>query len=158
MSKNYRMSGTGVNAGRRRRREHVAASALAVMGLSLLPIAALADTALPQRAPGLWRITTVSAATGMTTIEACIGPMDSIATPADGRRCAPPKVERYSDQVIVNVACETSHGQERTSTLFTGDFKTWYRGIVKITYDPPAGGLGSLGVTLDAVRLRDDCP
>ncbi len=39
--------------------------------------------------------------------------------------------------MIVNVTCTSKAGEERISTLFTGDFKTWYRGITKITYDPP---------------------
>lgn len=139
-------------------RRRIVVPAIASALLSWGGIEAPAGTALPQREPGLWRITTVSAATGMTTIETCIGAQDSIAAPADGRKCNPHEVEQYPDQVIVNVACETAAGWERTSTLYTGDFKTWYRGIVKITYDPPAGGVTSLGVTLDAVRLGDECP
>jgi hypothetical protein len=145
------------------KRQPVSAPGASLTALLLLmwPTAMWGGTSgeqLPQRAPGLWRITTVSAATGMTSIETCLGPMDSIAAPADGRKCAPPEVERHPDQVIVNTVCDTSRGQERTSTLFTGDFRSWYRGIVKITYDPPAGGIATLGVTLDATRLGDECP
>lgn len=133
-------------------------SIAAVFLASCFAVAARAGQPVPERLPGLWRITTISAATGMTSMETCIRAGDSIATPADGRRCAAPDVEVHSDQTIVNVACETKLGMEMTSTLYTGDFKTWYRGIVKITYDPPFGGVGNLGVTIDAKRLGEDCP
>lgn len=119
---------------------------------------ATADDALPQRVSGHWRLTSVSPASGMTTIEACIGPADSIATPAAGRSCAPPQVQRVSDQVIVNLTCMSALGEERISTLFTGDFRTWYRGITKMTFDPPLDGVAHLGVTVDAKFVGSACP
>jgi hypothetical protein len=117
-----------------------------------------ASESLPVRKPGHWRITTITPAFGTTTIEACITDKDSIAAPADGRECAPPEVKHADDQVIVNVVCKTKLGEERTSTLYTGDFTTWYRGIVKMTFDPPAGGIANMGVTLDAKYIGPECP
>ncbi len=84
-----------------------------------------------MRKPGHWQITTIAPAFGSNTIEACLTEADSIAAPADGRTCAPPEVKHAGDQVIVNVVCKTKLGEERTSTLYTGDFTTWYRGIMK---------------------------
>lgn len=111
---------------------------------------------LPVRKPGLWKISSITAATGMTTFEACITPQDSIAaTPGDGKGCAAPAVKRAGDQTIVTVVCTSAEGRETTSTLFTGDFSTWYRGIAKITFDPPTRGRANLGVTLDAKYVGD---
>lgn len=121
-------------------------AALAAAGPALA-----ASPDLPVRKPGLWKISSITAATGMTTFEACITPDDSIAaTPGDGSGCAPPVVKRAGDQTIVTVVCSSAQGRETTSTLFTGDFTTWYRGIAKITFDPPTHGRANLGVTLDA--------
>ncbi len=104
----------------------------------------------PVGKPGHWQITTIAPAFGTSTIEACITESDSIAAPADGRDCTVPEVKHAGDQVIVNVVCKTKLGEERTSTLYTGDFTTWYRGIMKMTFDPPTAGLANKGVTLDA--------
>lgn len=130
---------------------------LAACGALLHPHAVLAvDAGLPVRKPGHWRITSISAALGMTTIDACIGAGDSIAATTSPGTCTPPTVERASDQVIVTVDCRSAAGRERTSTLFTGDFTTWYRGIVKMSSDPPAHG-ANIGITLDAKYLGP-CP
>lgn len=112
---------------------------------------------LPVRKAGHWRITTIAPTFGSTTIEACITEEDSIAAPADGRECAAPEVTRARDQVIVNVVCTTKLGQERTSTLYTGDFTSWYRGIMKMTFDPPISGLANMGVSIDAKYVGSDC-
>ncbi len=45
--------------------------------------------------------------------------------------------------------CKTDQGEERISTLLTGDFTTWYRAIVKMTFDPPGMGPPNLGVTIE---------
>lgn len=126
-------------------------------GLLSASAAVAADDGVPQREPGLWRLTTISAVTGMSSADVCIAAGDSMVIPSDGRTCSAPKVERAHDQVIVNLFCKTSQGEERMSTLFTGDFKTWYRAITKITYDPPFGGISNLGVTVDARYLSASC-
>jgi hypothetical protein len=112
---------------------------------------------VPVRKPGLWKITSISAAHGMNAIEACIGPEDSIAATTSPGECAAPEVQAAGDQTIVNVVCTSAQGREKTSTLFTGDFTSWYRGIVKMTFDPPVQGVANLGVTLDAT-YAGACP
>src|SRR5689334_3321551 len=72
---------------------------------------------LPERKPGHWRITSISAELGMAEIDACIGPGDSIAVPSQGSTCSEPDVQRVDDQVIVNVTCTSKLGEERISTL-----------------------------------------
>lgn len=111
---------------------------------------AASNADLPLRKPGQWSITTIAETIGMTRIDACIGPGDSIAATTSPGTCTPPTIENAGDQVIVNVVCTSPAGRETTSTLFTGDFTTWYRAIVKISADPPSGGRPNLGVTLDA--------
>lgn len=123
-----------------------------IFALSLLTLAVDAHAAgdqLPVRKPGLWKITSISASLGTASIEACIGPADSIAATTSPGTCAEPAVKRAGDQTIVTVVCTDAAQRETTSTLFTGDFATWYRGIVKMTSEPPAPG-GNIGVTLDA--------
>jgi len=118
---------------------------------------AVAAGDLPVRKAGLWKITSISEAMGMVSFDACIGPGDSIAAVTSKGDCSSPEVEHAGDQVIVNVTCTTAKGREKTSTLFTGDFTTWYRGIVKISTDPPAPGHAYVGVTLDA-KYAGSCP
>lgn len=113
---------------------------------------------LPERKPGHWRITSVSAELGMTTIDACILRGDSIAVPSVGSSCAEPDVRRFDDQVIVDVTCRSKLGEEKISTLFTGDFHTWYRGITKMTFKPPTQGLSGMAVTVDAKYVGQQCP
>lgn len=127
----------------------------AVLATGSSAMAAASD--VPVRKPGHWKISTIAAALGMTTIDACITPSDSIAATTSVGKCGPPEVQRAGDQTIVTVVCATSQGRETTSTLFTGDFTTWYRGIVKITSDPPAAGQPNLGVTIDAKYVGPEC-
>lgn len=124
--------------------------------LIVMPVVAGAGD-LPVRKPGQWKITSISATHGMISIMACIGAKDSIAAVSSEGKCAPPDVLHAGDQVIVNVTCSTPHGREKTSTLFTGDFTNWYRGIVKMSSDPPARGRANLGVTLDATYIGPSC-
>lgn len=133
------------------------AAAAAVAVVSVLGTGAIAGGELPVRKAGLWKITSISDAMGMVSFDACIGPDDSIAAVTSQGDCAAPEVEHAGDQVIVNVTCTTRNGREKTSTLFTGDFTTWYRGIVKISSDPPAPGRAFIGVTVDA-KYVGNCP
>jgi len=129
---------------------------IAFMMLVATGRAAFADD-LPVRKSGHWQITTIAAALGMTTIDACIDTNDSIAAVGEGRSCSRPEGKRTDDQVIVNITCTSALGEERISTLFTGDFLTWYRGIVKMTFDPPSNGMANMGVTIDAKYIGPDC-
>lgn len=124
--------------------------------MSAATLAATND--MPQRKPGLWRLTSISAAHGTATFETCIGPEDAIAAPKVGTACSQGVARRDGDIVIVNTTCHSSLGEERISTLFTGDFQTWYRGITKMTFDPPAHGIANLGITVDAVYIGPKCP
>lgn len=135
-------------------------AATAALGFAVGPAATTRGASVgevPVRKSGQWKITTIAPTLGMTTIDACIGPGDCIAATTSPGQCSAPEVERAGDQVIISVTCTTPKGRERTSTLFTGDFTTWYRGIVKMTFDPPVDGRANLGVTLDA-RYAGPCP
>lgn len=136
------------------------ACAAALLGLTLACTSAGADggTGVPQRKPGHWKLTSISAELGMTTVDACITSADSIAAPQSGRTCTTPVVERADDQVIVNLSCTSKLGEERISTLFTGDFQTWYRGITKITFDPAPASQSNMAVTVDAKFIGPTCP
>lgn len=132
----------------------VLAGAIAILtGFSAI---AQADEPVPKRKPGLWEITTVAAGTGQTTIKACIGEDDDIATPSGIGECSKPTVERAGDTTIVTVVCKKKFGSEILSTAFTGDFDKHYHGIMKISFDPPEGVKG-MGVIIDGKYLRSDC-
>ena len=132
----------------------VAAVALA-MPLAGLPLSA--GTEMPRRKPGHWRITTVAASLGKTTIDTCVGPDDNIAVPEDSGDCGEPDVTAAGSEVIVTVVCQKSHGKQTMSTAFNGDFSKRYHGIMRMTFDPPEG-YPSLGVTLDGEYIGPDCP
>lgn len=112
---------------------------------------------MPKRKPGHWRITTVSAGIGMTTIDACVGENDNLATPSDSGECSEPKVTTAGSEIIVDVVCKKPHGKQIMSTAFGGDFKTRYHGIMKMSFDPPEGWK-NMGVTIDGQYVGPDCP
>lgn len=110
-----------------------------------------ANFELPGRAPGMWRITTISPEIGMQSNEVCIQEGDSVIG-ARSLDCAPPSVSRVEDQVIVTIACGTGEQREIESLLFTGDFRTWYRAQSRTT-----SGARRSGYTIDAKFLRSTC-
>jgi hypothetical protein len=131
---------------------------LITLGISMPASGACAVSGdVPVRKSGQWELKTISGATGTIVSRVCITPEDHIIVPSDRGSCAPPKVERAGDQTIVNTVCKTDQGEERISTLLTGDFKTWYRAIVKMTFDPPGMGPPNLGVTIEGRYLGEGC-
>lgn len=131
-----------------------------VVSLSLSCAAAHAAAGdVPKRKPGHWEIITVSSATGMTTTQACVGPDDSIAAPADGNGCSEPKVTPAGSEIIVDVVCSTESGKQTMSTVFGGDFNTRYHAVMKMSFDPPPSNAApTLGVTIDGKYIGPDCP
>lgn len=112
---------------------------------------------MPKRKPGHWRITTIAANLGKTTIDTCIGPDDSIAMPANSGDCGEPEVVKAGEETIVTIVCKRPHGKQTMSTVFGGDFDKRYRAVMKMTFDPP-DGLQNAGVTLDGEYIGPDCP
>lgn len=132
----------------------LAASFVAVVFAS---VASLQAAELPKRKPGHWQITTVSAGIGMTTVDACIGENDSLATPGESGDCSEPKVTQAGSEVIVDVVCTKPHGKQIMSTAFGGDFNARYRGVMKMSFDPPEGWK-NMGVTIDGKYIGPECP
>jgi hypothetical protein len=111
---------------------------------------------LPVRKAGEWQLTSVSPTAGKQTFNTCITPDDSIVTGND-ENCGKPTVKRVGKEVFVNVVCKAGNSKEKISTLFTGDFQDWYRGITKITFDPPQGGVPHMGVIVDGKFVSTEC-
>jgi hypothetical protein len=134
----------------------IAAAAIAgLASLSVVPLAA-ADEPVPKRKPGLWEITTVATGIGTTTIKACIGADDQIATPGESGDCSEPKAKRVGADIFVDVVCKREFGKQTMSTAFSGNFDERYHAIMKITFDPPEG-LKTTGVVIDGRYLGPDC-
>lgn len=112
---------------------------------------------LPVRQAGLWQLTTIADSVGMKTFQTCIGSNDVIINGVGEKGCGTPDVKRISGEVFVNISCVSQSGQQRTSSLLTGDYSTWYRAVSKITLDPPQGGLDHLGVIVDGKYLGPKC-
>ena len=130
-------------------------TALAAALVLITAVPAAADD-VPQRKPGLWEITTVAAGIGMTTIKACVGADDSIATPDDSGDCSEPKAKRMGEEIVVDVVCSKEFGKQIMSTAYIGDFTTRYHGIMKITFVPPEG-VKNMGAIIDGKYLGPDC-
>lgn len=133
----------------------VLAAAIALVGMALPRESILADSLpseLPRRAPGLWRITTVSPDVGMQTHEVCIAEGDSIIGPQP-EDCAQPSVARTGDQVIVTIECGAGDKRSVESLLITGDFKSWYRAQSKIS-----SSIIHSGFSIDAKFVRTCSP
>lgn len=138
---------------------------LAIVVAAMLSVASdvSAETApgmtaeLPQRRPGVWRISTVSPELGMQTHEVCIAAGDSIIG-ALAQECATPSVQSTPDETIVTFTCERDGARSVTSLLFTGDFASWYRAQSKVTVTRANGGAPQRsGFTIDAKYLRPEC-
>lgn len=121
-----------------------------------MPLPGTADD-VPVRKPGQWELKTISGATGTIVSRVCITPADNIILPSNRGECKITKVLRAAEQTIVNVVCRDHDGEERISSLLTGDFTSWYRSIVKMTFDPPGSGPPNLGVTIEGKYLGQDC-
>ncbi len=132
---------------------------LLAVGLGLSTLAATDASAdeLPVRKAGRWQLTTVAESVGMKTFETCITSTDSMVGGVGDKRCNISKINRQADELYVDVTCSTDAGTERTSTVFTGDFTTWYRAMSKITFDPPQDGVPHMGVTVDGKYLGPEC-
>lgn len=129
------------------------AAVIAVFSATILQAGA---AEVPKRKPGLWEITTVAAATGMTTSTVCIGPDDRIATPEDSGDCSEPTARSVGSEIFVDVVCKKKFGKQIMSTAFSGDFNSRYHAIMKITFDPPEG-VPNMGVIIDGKYLGPDC-
>ena len=57
----------------------------------------------------------------------------------------------------MDVVCAMRPGKQTISTVLSGDFKTSYRAIVKMTFDPPLGKT-EMGVTIESKYLTPECP
>ncbi len=113
---------------------------------------------LPMRKAGYWQLTTVAETVGMKTFDTCLTTADPVITGAGDKNCRTSDVKTLGDERYVDVVCQTDAGREKTSTVLTGDFATWYRAMSKITFDPPQNGIAHMGVTIDGKFLSADCP
>lgn len=137
-----------------------AALRLAIGGAATLALVAGADAApeLPQRRPGVWRISTISPEVGLQTNDVCIETGDSLIG-SFAENCAEPIIEAAGGQWIVTLSCGRAGGKDVTSLLFTGDFTSWYRAQAKSTFTRADGkALPGTGFTIDAKFLGPDCP
>lgn len=135
-------------------------SATLVAGVLCLAASAQAHAAeLPQRRPGLWRISTISPEVGLQTHEVCIDVGDGILG-ARGANCAKPNVESADGEFVVTFSCNLRDGaREVTSLLFSGDFTSWYRAQSKMTFTEANGkARPGTGFTIDAKFLSPECP
>ena len=114
-------------------------------------LATAANGELPQRRPGLWRLTTISPEIGMQTNDVCIEQADSIIGAQD-ESCARPSVTQTGDQIIVTLECGPKDSREVMSLLFTGDFQSWYRAQSRTTTSAARSGF-----TIDAKFLSEHC-
>ncbi|MBS0235325.1 MAG: DUF3617 family protein [Proteobacteria bacterium] len=120
-------------------------------------IPAFGATSLPVRKAGYWQLTTVAETVGMKTFGTCITTADPVITGVGNKDCQTSDVRELGDERYVDVICRTDAGKETTSTVLTGDFKTWYRAVSKITFDPPQSGVAHMGVTIDGKYLGANC-
>ena len=121
------------------------------------PAIAAGSLEVPKRKPGQWELKTISAATGTYVSRVCITAKDHILIPEGHESCTEPKVEREGEQTIVDTVCESGGVREHISGLFTGDYASWYRAIVKMTFDPAGSGPPNVGVTIEGKYLGPDC-
>ncbi|RUP11214.1 DUF3617 family protein [Hyphomicrobium sp.] len=133
-----------------------AAVCISVVAVAATVMPAHADE-LPVRKPGRWQLTTVAESIGMKTFETCVTPADGIVPGVGDKNCRLSKVKRLADELYVDVECRADAGTEKTSTVLTGDFSTWYRAMSKMTFDPPQQGVSHMGVTVDGKYLGPEC-
>ena len=134
--------------------------AIAIGGLAvtlILPALSAHATEIPQRKPGHWQLTTVTPGVGRRVFDVCVAEEDNIAVPENAGDCGEPEVMPAGSETIVNVTCKVKDAKQVISTAFSGDYKTNYHAVVKISFDPPMGGQDRFGITIDGKYIGPDC-
>jgi hypothetical protein len=130
-------------------------ASLALALTSTTPYAA--DT--PSRKPGLWE--TKMQMSGMPqpmTSQQCIDEKTDDLMQQRGQnqarqQCSKNSVRREGDKHIVESVCKIDQTTATTKAVFSGDFKSNYKGEISTTYTPPMHGMASSKQTMEAKWL-----
>ncbi|MEG6508237.1 DUF3617 family protein [Methyloligella sp. 2.7D] len=133
------------------------AIAMLLCGFALATVPASA-TEVPKRKLGHWELTTVTPGVGKRVFDICVTDKDNIAIPENAGECGEPEVLDAGSETIVNVTCMQNGAKQVISTALSGDFDKRYHAVVKMTFDPPMGGMDHFGMTIDGKFVSTDCP
>ena len=135
------------------------APALALMGLAALPLAASAGD-YPQRAPGLWQITTSSAMgaapSPASVVQQCVD-ADSDqklqqmgAGMSSQMKCEVNESRQQGDQYIGHVVCQMGPSKMEVRSVTQGDFSKAYTMTSEASFTPAMAGMKSSKSTMEA--------
>lgn len=114
---------------------------------------------MPSRKPGLWEVK--MHASGMPqpmTSQQCIDEKTDNLMQQRGQdqarqQCSKNTVRHEANRVIVESVCKLGQTTAITKAVFSGDFKSNYRGEINSTYTPPMHGVAASKQTLETKWL-----
>lgn len=132
--------------------------ALATLALALIS-SPLYAADMPSRKPGLWEVK--MHASGMPqpmSSQQCIDAKTDNLMQQRGmdqarQQCSKNTVRHEANRVIVESVCKFGQTTAITKAVFSGDFKSNYRGEINTTYTPPMHGVAASKQTLEAKWL-----
>ena len=132
---------------------------LPVFALILLGTPALAQDA-PRRKSGLWEVSMSSAQMPAPMVSRqCVDEKtdDFTRRPSQGReQCSKQSVRREGGNVIIDSVCQIEGSTATTHGVFSGDFKSAYKGDMVTKFAPPLRGLAESKMSFQA-RLVGPC-
>lgn len=132
---------------------------LIALALSILSTFAFAAPNMPARKPGLWEISMQMPNLPQPMVsQQCIDEKTDNLMQQRGQehaqqQCSKNTVRNEGSQVVVDSECQFDKTTATTHAVFSGDFKSAYRGEINTTYAPPMHGMASSRQTLSAKWL-----
>lgn len=132
-----------------------------VIAISILVLSPLAFAApnMPARKPGLWEISMQMPNLPQPMVsQQCIDEKTDDLMQQRGQeraqqQCSKNTVRNEGSQVVVDSVCTFDKTTATTHAVFSGDFKSNYRGEISTTYAPPMHGMASSRQILTAKWL-----
>ena len=114
---------------------------------------------MPSRKPGLWEVKMQTSGMPQPMVShQCIDEKSDDLMQQRGQnqvqqQCSKNIARKDGDKVTVESACKFDQTTTVTKAVFSGDFKSSYRGEINTTYMPPMHGMASSRQTLEAKWL-----
>lgn len=124
-----------------------------------LAFAPLYAADMPGRKPGLWEMKMqISGMPQPLTSQQCVDEKTDNFIQQRGQeqvrqQCSKNRVSRTGNQLVVESICKFDQTTAATKAVFSGDFKSNYKGEITTTYSPPLHGMTVSKQTVEAKWL-----
>lgn len=124
-----------------------------------LSSSSLFATDMPSRKPGLWEVKMHASGMPQPMVsQQCIDEKTDDLMQQRGQQqvrqqCSKNTAHKEGNRMIVESVCKIDQTTAMTKAVFSGDFKSNYRGEINTTYTPPMHGMATSKQTLEAKWL-----